>query len=237
VCEGTRHNFMASTVTATAPSQAAPTEAAAEEEEEASAAEAGAAGTRPRRYSLGGQPQGATGPIRSASTGAIRTPAQTRRVSQQIHGDPGLLGDPRLGAARGLRQSLSGTGGSGSDTVWAWQARRGASRPGSRGSQRSNADETTSRPGSRPGSRAGSRPGTRGGDSSGGGVGRVLSAGGIPPALPIGLHDVRDEYYEGDELLLHEDILHFSNPRLFPLNPGSGKTFPLPSLNFTFNTC
>lgn len=44
------------------------------------------------------------------------------------------------------------------------------------------------------------------------------------------LRDVRDEYYEGDDLFMHEDILHSTNPRLFPLRAGSGKPFPLPSL-------
>jgi len=41
---------------------------------------------------------------------------------------------------------------------------------------------------------------------------------------------VRDDYYGGNELFMHEDILHSSNPRLFPLRRGSGKHFPLPSL-------
>eukprot|EP00440_Ansanella_granifera_P035646 gb/GFBE01038668.1/.p1 GENE.gb/GFBE01038668.1/~~gb/GFBE01038668.1/.p1 ORF type:complete len:410 (+),score=77.53 gb/GFBE01038668.1/:1-1230(+) len=38
---------------------------------------------------------------------------------------------------------------------------------------------------------------------------------------------VRDDYYEGDELFMHEDILHASNPQLFPLRAGHGKPFPL----------
>eukprot|EP00913_Durusdinium_trenchii_P021950 g20624.t1 len=36
---------------------------------------------------------------------------------------------------------------------------------------------------------------------------------------------VRDEYYEGDELFMHEDVLYSSNPRLFPLREGR-KPFP-----------
>lgn len=41
---------------------------------------------------------------------------------------------------------------------------------------------------------------------------------------------VHREYYEGDDLTMHEDVLHCTNPRLFPLRPGSGKPFPLPAL-------
>lgn len=42
---------------------------------------------------------------------------------------------------------------------------------------------------------------------------------------------VRDEYYNGDELHMHEDILNESNPRLFPLRPGVNNTsFPVLSL-------
>lgn len=41
---------------------------------------------------------------------------------------------------------------------------------------------------------------------------------------------MRDEYYGGDELQLHEDILYSSNPRLFPLRMGTGKPFPTSSL-------
>jgi len=44
------------------------------------------------------------------------------------------------------------------------------------------------------------------------------------------LRGVRDLYYGGDDLTMHEDILHCSNPRLFPLRAGLDKPFPLPSL-------
>jgi len=42
---------------------------------------------------------------------------------------------------------------------------------------------------------------------------------------------IRDEYYGGNELSMHEDILHCSNPHLFPLRQHShNKPFPLQSL-------
>lgn len=50
------------------------------------------------------------------------------------------------------------------------------------------------------------------------------------PALTCALVNVRDAYYGGDELQLHEDILHCSNPKLFPLRPGHGRPLPLPWL-------
>jgi len=42
--------------------------------------------------------------------------------------------------------------------------------------------------------------------------------------MSLGFDEIK--YYEGDELLMHEDILHSSNPRLFPLR-GHEKLFPL----------
>lgn len=45
---------------------------------------------------------------------------------------------------------------------------------------------------------------------------------------------IKDEYYAGDELFMHEDILFSSNPNLFPLRPASHlshtRPFPLFSL-------
>eukprot|EP00927_Polykrikos_kofoidii_P014029 TRINITY_DN16115_c0_g1_i1.p1 TRINITY_DN16115_c0_g1~~TRINITY_DN16115_c0_g1_i1.p1 ORF type:complete len:459 (+),score=86.33 TRINITY_DN16115_c0_g1_i1:169-1545(+) len=60
---------------------------------------------------------------------------------------------------------------------------------------------------------------------------RLLVASSSEPHLSQELHAVRDEYYGGDELKLREDILHASNPRLFPLRPVPGKFFPLPCLS------
>lgn len=64
---------------------------------------------------------------------------------------------------------------------------------------------------------------------------RSLQASASLPLLAAELHRVRDEYYDGDELFLHEDILYSSNPYLFPLRPapGQGKPFPLPLLQRT----
>lgn len=42
---------------------------------------------------------------------------------------------------------------------------------------------------------------------------------------------VRNEYYGGDELFMHEDILHTSNPRLFPLRGGHSTPFPIVKLS------
>merc|ERR1712130_756229 len=65
---------------------------------------------------------------------------------------------------------------------------------------------------------------------------RVMQASASLPLLAAELHPVRDEYYDGDEMFLHEDILYSSNPYLFPLRPfapGQGKPFPLPLLQRT----
>lgn len=59
---------------------------------------------------------------------------------------------------------------------------------------------------------------------------RVLQASVSLPALSQELAEIRDQYYGGDEVLLHEDVLHASNPRLFPLRPGHGRPFPLRSI-------
>jgi len=44
----------------------------------------------------------------------------------------------------------------------------------------------------------------------------------IPPLVQE-LHGARDQYYGGDELHMHEDILYSTNPRLFPLRSGHAK--------------
>jgi len=97
---------------------------------------------------------------------------------------------------------------------------------------------------SRCGSRAGSRPvGSRPARKARG-IGlpcsaeaplpRLLASSASMPcvlAADRDLRGVRDEYYGGDELLMHEDILHCSNPRLFPLEPNRiNKPFRLESL-------
>lgn len=81
--------------------------------------------------------------------------------------------------------------------------------------------------------------------ASGGSTDRAITAAGMArpvamrgilrvsaslPALSQELAEIRDQYYGGDEVLLHEDVLHASNPRLFPLRPGHGRPFPLRSL-------
>jgi len=58
----------------------------------------------------------------------------------------------------------------------------------------------------------------------------LLQASASMPALSQELAEIRDQYYGGDEVLLHEDVLHTSNPQLFPLRPGHGRPFPLRSL-------
>lgn len=58
----------------------------------------------------------------------------------------------------------------------------------------------------------------------------VSNGGSSMPHLAAELLGIRDDYYSGDELQLHEDILYSSNPQLFPLRPGFGKPFPLPCL-------
>eukprot|EP00747_Dinoflagellata_sp_TGD_P166798 gnl/TRDRNA2_/TRDRNA2_190151_c0_seq1.p1 gnl/TRDRNA2_/TRDRNA2_190151_c0~~gnl/TRDRNA2_/TRDRNA2_190151_c0_seq1.p1 ORF type:complete len:415 (-),score=67.39 gnl/TRDRNA2_/TRDRNA2_190151_c0_seq1:427-1671(-) len=120
------------------------------------------------------------------------------------------------------------------------------SRPNSRGvskqsklqprSQRGQSSSSCTRPGT--GSEF-SRPGT---GSTRASTTRSSTPGHARPGLPSSqslpvllaaqqeLGDVRDEYYGGDDVFMHEDILHCSNPRLFPLRPNNGKLFPLPSL-------
>jgi len=67
----------------------------------------------------------------------------------------------------------------------------------------------------------------------GGGVPKFLKAStSLPMLLPApDLFDVRDHHYDGDDLWLHEDVLHASNPKLFPLRPGRGKAFDLASIS------
>jgi len=52
------------------------------------------------------------------------------------------------------------------------------------------------------------------------------------PSLIINQHlsMVQQEYYGGDDLLMHEDILHSSNPRLFPLRPVPTRPFSAANL-------
>jgi len=61
------------------------------------------------------------------------------------------------------------------------------------------------------------------------GIGGLLRPSASLPALrpPAALLGVRDEYYEGDDLFMHEDILHTSNPKLFPLREGHSRPFPM----------
>lgn len=65
---------------------------------------------------------------------------------------------------------------------------------------------------------------------------RMLSGSSSLPLLAMErrareLCGIRDEYYGGNELSMHEDILHCSNPNLFPLRQHShSKPFPLQSL-------
>lgn len=57
---------------------------------------------------------------------------------------------------------------------------------------------------------------------------RLLSKAISVPALVTDLQDLCDDYYGGDGMLLHEDVLNASNPRLFPLRPVQQPTvFPL----------
>jgi len=121
-----------------------------------------------------------------------------------------------------------------------------ASRPSS-GTKSSASAPGGSRPGSGPSSRASSRPGSalRPGPAraSGATPRRKTPAELLTPAAPAasapslgggragGPKDLlRTEYYEGDERLMLEDILHASNPHLFPLRQGPCKPFPLPNL-------
>lgn len=69
------------------------------------------------------------------------------------------------------------------------------------------------------------------------GIGGLLRSSKSLPlirAIP-GLLEVREEYYGGDELFMHEDVLHASNPHLFPLRVGHGKPFPLMNLDSLAN--
>eukprot|EP00929_Paragymnodinium_shiwhaense_P025609 TRINITY_DN15444_c0_g1_i1.p1 TRINITY_DN15444_c0_g1~~TRINITY_DN15444_c0_g1_i1.p1 ORF type:complete len:555 (-),score=111.97 TRINITY_DN15444_c0_g1_i1:209-1810(-) len=94
-----------------------------------------------------------------------------------------------------------------------------------------------SNPGGRRGSNGGSQRSLRRSASSGacqasrrgGGHSALLSAvaSATQLAAEIQLEPVRDDYYGGDDCLLHEDILYSSNPRLFPLKQGPAKPFPL----------
>lgn len=73
-----------------------------------------------------------------------------------------------------------------------------------------------------------------GGPAPGRPMQRAASAPGGKRSAPLhcqGLTGVYDEYYEGNDLLIHEDVLHCSNPRLFPLrDPGHSKPFPITNL-------
>eukprot|EP00435_Cladocopium_sp_Y103_P070038 s1551_g34.t1 len=65
------------------------------------------------------------------------------------------------------------------------------------------------------------------------GVAGILQSSTSLPVLRTtpDLLGVRDEYYGGDELFMHEDILHTSNPRLFPLRGGHSTPFPTVKLS------
>ncbi|CAK0832839.1 unnamed protein product [Prorocentrum cordatum] len=63
-----------------------------------------------------------------------------------------------------------------------------------------------------------------------GGLGRLLQQSASTPALEGPREHFVHAYYEGDELLMHEDILSASNPRLFPLRQRDPASFPLQNL-------
>lgn len=63
-----------------------------------------------------------------------------------------------------------------------------------------------------------------------GGLGRLLQQSASMPSLEGPREHFVHAYYEGDELLMHEDILSASNPRLFPLRQPHPRAFPLQSL-------
>eukprot|EP00930_Biecheleria_cincta_P087592 TRINITY_DN76819_c0_g1_i1.p1 TRINITY_DN76819_c0_g1~~TRINITY_DN76819_c0_g1_i1.p1 ORF type:complete len:363 (-),score=66.15 TRINITY_DN76819_c0_g1_i1:109-1197(-) len=69
------------------------------------------------------------------------------------------------------------------------------------------------------------------------GIGGLLRSSKSLPLIQAtpGLLEVREEYYGGDELFMHEDVLHASNPHLFPLRVGHGKPFPLMNLDSLAN--
>jgi len=59
----------------------------------------------------------------------------------------------------------------------------------------------------------------------------LLASASVPTLAKFqDLEGIMQSYYGGDELTMHEDILHCSNPRLFPLRAGLSKPFPLPNL-------
>lgn len=47
---------------------------------------------------------------------------------------------------------------------------------------------------------------------------------------PQEVEDIRESYYENDEKLMLEDLLHASNPQLFPLQPGRGRQLQVENL-------
>ncbi|CAE7546694.1 unnamed protein product [Symbiodinium natans] len=59
------------------------------------------------------------------------------------------------------------------------------------------------------------------------GIGGLLRPSSLPALRPPAELGVRDEYYEGDDLFMHEDILHTSNPKLFPLRQGTNFATPV----------
>lgn len=69
------------------------------------------------------------------------------------------------------------------------------------------------------------------------GIGGLLRSSKSLPHIRAtpGLQEVREEYYGGDDLFMHEDVLHASNPGLFPLRVGHGKPFPLLNLDSLSN--
>jgi len=69
-------------------------------------------------------------------------------------------------------------------------------------------------------------------EAQAGAPGVLLRESASQPLMPLSkeLHQLKEDYYCGDELLIHQDVLFSSNPQLFPLHPGPGKPFPLPML-------
>jgi len=115
------------------------------------------------------------------------------------------------------------------------------SRPGSRGCDRGSSAQgacATVRSAGRPGSRQAKRPPSSLKSSEAAACGletRGLHGARSLPFLSGGQQDLvelLDSYYNGDDLRMHEDILHSSNPRLFPLRGPelARKTFPLAAL-------
>lgn len=182
------------------------------------AAPGAATGTSSRPDSAGAvKVQGPPDELPSA-TASVAAPATDQTSSSAASaGTPSLSGRSRGG--------WSSTGGSCTNVT---QQRSRALRVVAPARSQSN---------SRPGSRAGSRlktGGTGASCSTSAPLPRLLVSSASMPCVLAADRDlsrVRDEYYGGDDLLMHEDILHCSNPRLFPLEPNRiNKPFRLENL-------